>query len=190
MALHNRQDRWCSLLSAEELQTLELVSDIMAATTKGYVEPINYQMACPLLDFAMRKLNNVTHHDKYVATLFFAHAETVIPLVAILGLFKDAQPLVPPQNETTWQQQMQNRQWRTSQISPFAANVMFVVTQCDGDALQVQVLVNERPIPIPKCNHALSCPLQKMMQLYASATGQYCTFHDMCMEKQLLSENK
>merc|ERR1711879_470758 len=76
----------------------------------------------------------------------FAHAETIMPLVSILGLYKDSTPLMADWTE----EQQENRQWKTSIISPFAANVQFILYECSGDFM-VKVLVNEVEQVLPGC---------------------------------------
>lgn len=117
----------------------------------------------------------------------FAHAETIIPLATILGLFK------PLPNETMkWdappEQQQMRRQWRASHISPFAGNFLFVLYNCSEEfkaftleycllTAQVKVLHNEVPVEIPGCG-SLLCPLEKFKSLFSEY--QQCNWKDIC----------
>lgn len=59
-------------------------------------------------------------------TLSFAHAESMMPFVTLLGLFKDPKGLYA--NATL--DEMKARSFRASFISPFAANAYFVLYKC------------------------------------------------------------
>ena len=60
----------------------------------------------------------------------FAHAETMLPVVALLGLYRDEGGLYA---NATYEQIVQ-RAFRASVISPFSANLYMVLYECDGGA--------------------------------------------------------
>jgi multiple inositol-polyphosphate phosphatase/2,3-bisphosphoglycerate 3-phosphatase len=53
--------------------------------------------------------------------LYFTHHEMILLVLTSLGFDKDSQPLTSKNYDT-----MANRQWRSSVISPFAANLAAV----------------------------------------------------------------
>uniref|UniRef100_A0A0A0KSF6 Uncharacterized protein n=1 Tax=Cucumis sativus TaxID=3659 RepID=A0A0A0KSF6_CUCSA len=96
-------------------------------------------------------------------------AETVIPFTCLLWLFleeegegfkqiqKEHYPLeLPPRPPAT-------RNWRVSNVSPFAGNNMLVLYSCapvanSSNEYFVQVLHNEEPIAMPGCDGSYFCP--------------------------------
>ena len=76
----------------------------------------------------------------------FGHSESLIPLLSILGLYKDTEDLQADNFANK-----KDRKFRASLISPFAANLAFILHKCDshedqGDSLesfQLQLLVKE-----------------------------------------------
>ncbi|CAK9016895.1 3-BPG phosphatase) (Band 17) (Histidine phosphatase of the endoplasmic reticulum 1) (HiPER1), partial [Durusdinium trenchii] len=153
----NRESWFCALLSPADMDLLEFLDDVASYWIKGYGFPINYEMSCLLfrdmVDTSRRALHEVVagsdeHVGRSKASLRFGHAETVIPLLARLGLFK---PEAEPKLED------QRRRWHTGTLVPFAANVAMVVSLCDSEErlessprkAAVQIFHNEHPVRLP-----------------------------------------
>lgn len=149
--------------------------------------------------------SNMLHHSpvclKYVyffsshsAVFRFAHAETLLPLLALLGLFKDEQPI-----KGTDYLLNQNRAFKTNTISPFSANIAFVLLACDvhDDDLEedleevqnlilpskwerymVQVLFKELPVKLPLCESHFCSFTQLKNKLVQFI--DHCDFEGMC----------
>ena len=93
----------------------------------------------------MSQIEDVIAQNTYQkAKLRFAHAETLLPFIALLvtmatnflkltyflkGLFKDSEMLHWNSSRSV----LDNRLWRDSQLSPFAGNVAFVLYNCTGN---------------------------------------------------------
>ena len=58
----------------------------------------------------------------------FAHAETILPLMTMLGLYNDTEPLMADDFPGRT-----DRLFRVSTISPFSANLAVVLYYCDPD---------------------------------------------------------
>ena len=119
-----------------------------------------------------------------VAVFQFGHSETVVQAFTALGLFKDSQPLL-----ATNMASMKNRQFRTSEIVPFSANLAFVLFACaeghvhdaddrDVTAFVLKILVNEKPVTIPACNKE-QC-LYKDVRKYYHDLADHCNRKAMC----------
>ncbi len=113
----------------------------------------------------------------------FAHAETMIPLECLLELYKDKRPLTA----ATYQEH-QSRLFRTSWMSPFAANVAFVLLNCSADdedhqkdpsGFKLQVLHNEIPVDLPFCRSGQSCSLLEFSH-YVNKVVAECNFNTTC----------
>jgi multiple inositol-polyphosphate phosphatase / 2,3-bisphosphoglycerate 3-phosphatase len=91
---------------------------------------------------------------------YFGHAETVVPVLAALGLFNDGFPLRAADfgNDFTT-----NRKFRVSHFSPFSANIALILHEFhgehgegegltshpDAERFMLELLINERPLKFP-----------------------------------------
>eukprot|EP00727_Mastigamoeba_balamuthi_P000728 m51a1_g10652 hypothetical protein (433) ;mRNA; f:48726-50168 len=161
------KSEWCGLFDAEDAEAMELADDIEKHLQCGYGVRLSHRVAAPLLQAIVRHLDDLAAGRTGVrARLRFAHAETVMPLLALLGLYRDDVPLT-----SMTPAQRQARLWRTSRISPMATNVFFVLaTAADGREPLVQVLHNEAPVALRPagCSRAW-CPLSAIKAAYADA---------------------
>jgi len=179
VAIANVTDKWCSLFTEEELLQFEYLDDIDTYYKQGYGVELSYKMSFLLLKEIITimdsKINGSLPFER--AKLRFAHAETILPLVALLGLFRDKEPIKwdSPPSVTN------NRLWRSSYIAPFTANVNVVLYQCKYSAKNISYVVklmhNEKEYEIPNCGQ-LYCPYEKFKALYATVTNQ--DFNSLC----------
>lgn len=160
VALRNDTSQFCALLDEETILTFEYYYDVKNYLTKGYGQAINYEIATLLLQDIVESFEeSLDSHSK--AKLRFGHAETIFPLVSILGLFKDPFPLLA---NTTYPQR-EARLWESSVISPFAANTLFIHYQC-RDGSYVKILHNEKEYVIPGCE-GLFCSWSRFKSIFS-----------------------
>ena len=108
----------------------------------------------------------------------FAHAETTLPLLALLGIFASEAPLTASVRDA-------RRSFRTSVVAPMAANIVASLHACDGsegggsEAWRVRFMLNERELVMPGCDGAVYCGLET---LRAHHSGPLTTwnFSDVC----------
>ncbi len=131
-------------------------------------------MACPLWRDLLSSMQAMVRGESNssVATFRFAHAETLIPLYTLLGLFHDPYPLYAD----SWSDRVRDRVFKSSHISPFAANLALVLYQCDT-AWVVSVLINETQTRLPGCS-SVYCPYDEFMALYEPLS--LCDFNTLC----------
>lgn len=77
-------------------------------------------------------------------TIQIGHAETLLPLITLLGFFKDSTTLTA----TNFAEQT-HRSFRTSRIMPYIANLALVLYDCGSDGLRLQALLNEKQVTFP-----------------------------------------
>ena len=169
---------WSSVFSLSDLEVLEYYSDIKQWWTRGYAFPINYQQSCPLIQDAFTYINSAVEGDKgntsYVKGLFqFGHAETTTPFLTLLGLYKDDYAL-----DSHNYRLGSNRKFKSTRISPFAANVGMVLYKCETDRkvsssdlarkapgvswpdvyqpYMIQLIVKESPVSFPFTDYHLT----------------------------------
>ncbi|MFT2690146.1 histidine-type phosphatase [Clavibacter zhangzhiyongii] len=103
---------------------------------------ITYRMATPLLDDFLDSMDARLAGSATAATFRFAHAETIIPFAALLGLPGSTQQVTPEQPYA-----YATNAWRGETVTPMAANVQWDVYRvADGRAV-VRMLADERAIP-------------------------------------------
>lgn len=106
------------------------------------------------------------------------HAETLQPLLALMGYFKDKEPLLA----TNFNQQAQ-RKFRSGRIVPYAANLVFVLYHCDHvnashEEYQVQLLLNEKLLPFLHSNETTSTYTD--LKDYYKDILENCHFKEEC----------
>ena len=116
---------WCALFEEADLKVLEYLSDLKLYWDRSYGREINYKMSCPLYAEITNSFERFLKYGKPHGVFRFAHTGTVIPLLTMLGLYKDAEP---PRADNFVQQA--NRTFRISDVVPMAGNVAFVLYNC------------------------------------------------------------
>ena len=187
--------QWCSVLDDSDLDIIEYFYDIKNYWKRGYGYRINYEMSCLLLKNLTNSIENVIQSlrmsDSYTQTIFhFSHAETMIPLICLMGLFKDSEPLLA----NNYRKQ-KNRMFKTSNIAPFSGNIAVVLFSCKSDHIEelhsfnVQVLANEIPVALPCCDAKELCPLKQFRACFATICEQ-CNFSEVCNNQSPLNHNE
>ncbi|XP_043406926.1 multiple inositol polyphosphate phosphatase 1 isoform X2 [Chelonia mydas] len=110
--------------------------------------------------------------------LQFGHAETLQPLLALMGFFKDEEPLAA----NNYEKQM-HRKFRSGRIVPYASNLIFVLYHCDQaktpeEEYQVQILLNEKLLPFPHSEETVS--LYTDLKNHYKDILQNCHFSEEC----------
>lgn len=109
-------------------------------------------------------------------TVQVGHAETLLPLLTLLGLFKDSDAL----RSTNYAAQSQ-RSFRTSRMLPYAANLVFVLYDCGGGDLRLQPLLNEKPVSFPDwTDRGASMPLYEDVKRHYGELLRGCDFETEC----------
>ncbi|KAB0384729.1 hypothetical protein FD755_006646 [Muntiacus reevesi] len=88
--------------------------------------------------------------------LQFGHAETLLPLLSLMGYFKDKEPLTA----YNYKEQM-HRKFRSGHIVPYASNLIFVLYHCKNaktpkEEFRVQMLLNEKVLPLAHSQETVS----------------------------------
>jgi len=103
---------------------------------------ITYKMATPLLDDFLDSMDARLAGSLTAATFRFAHAETIIPFAALIGLPGSTQQVTAKHPYT-----YATNAWRGETVTPMAANVQWdVFRNAKGRAI-VRMLYNEKEIP-------------------------------------------
>ncbi|XP_050393592.1 multiple inositol polyphosphate phosphatase 1 [Patella vulgata] len=191
---------WCDLFDDEDNEIMQYWSDLKKYYKNGPAYRITGEQSCPLVAELFTIMDDViavierTEEDKDVegyllGNMMFGHAETLGPLYAALGLFNDTIPLTSKNYH-----EQKNRLFRTSEILPFSANIMFILYECEeneellndeeeeddnpDDDYRIQLFVNEKPMLIPGCKNLL-CPYTDVREWYSDISDD-CHFDYLC----------
>lgn len=121
------EGQWCSVFEEEDISVLEYLLDLKNYWARGYGQQINYNMSCPLFTDITETIQHFLEERKPFGVFRFAHTGTVIPLLAMLGLFKDSVPL----SASNFHAQ-RLRKFRVANMVPMSGNVAFVLYDCRG----------------------------------------------------------
>ncbi|XP_051679277.2 multiple inositol polyphosphate phosphatase 1 isoform X1 [Oryctolagus cuniculus] len=110
--------------------------------------------------------------------LQFGHAETLLPLLSLMGYFKDKEPLTA----YNYKEQM-HRKFRSGHIVPYASNLIFVLYHCENaktpkEQFQVQMLLNEKVLPLAHSQETVS--LYEDLKNYYKDILQGCQNSEEC----------
>ncbi|XP_027521378.1 multiple inositol polyphosphate phosphatase 1 [Corapipo altera] len=162
LAIKNVTSPWCSLFTEEDAKVLEYLNDLKQYWKRGYGYDINSRSSCILFQDIFQQLDKAVEESKSSKPISsplivqVGHAETLQPLLALMGFFKDKEPLLA--NNFARQT---HRKFRSGRIVPYAANLVFVLYHCDHvnasrEEYQVQMLLNERPMSFHHSNETIS----------------------------------
>jgi len=166
----------CSLLDDDDISVVEYVLELKHFYKRSAGFKITYESSCPLLRDIVETLKSAAANvsRSHVGIFRSAHAETLIPLHALLGINLDAHP--PTASNFA---EMEGRKFRAGCISPFSGNMYFVLYRCENEGFKIQMFVNERLTQIPCCGSAEDCKFEDFLRCYDSISNG-CDFDKMC----------
>lgn len=142
-----------------QVNILEYREDLETYYGSGYGYELNSKPACATISDMLNHLES-TEQPQMVS--YFAHASTIQLLLNAMGAAKDADPLRADSYYT-----QSRRKWVTSQISPYAANLVAVKYDCpnENERQKVMFFLNEKPIDFTWCRVGL-CDLSVIKEKY------------------------
>ncbi|KYN12703.1 Multiple inositol polyphosphate phosphatase 1 [Trachymyrmex cornetzi] len=146
---------WCAVFSKEELRILEYREDLDYYYKAGYGRDINTRLGCPLLHDMMRHFWNVARDEmsgEPAGIFYFSDIISLQNLLTTMGINEDQARLTAYNYK-----EMARRQWRTSIISSFAANLIAVFYKCHdvNNRNKVIFYLGEKPVRYDGCQVGL-----------------------------------
>ncbi|XP_048407028.1 multiple inositol polyphosphate phosphatase 1b isoform X1 [Stegostoma tigrinum] len=146
---------WCDVFEKEDVEILEYLGDLKQYWKRSYGYKINglssYKLFQDLFQYMDQTIEESERNQSisHTAVVRFGHAETLLPVLTLMGYFKDDNPLLANNFEA-----QKGRKFRSGWISPFAANLVLVLYSCSGarglgDKYKLQLFLNEKPLPFP-----------------------------------------
>ncbi|XP_059214792.1 multiple inositol polyphosphate phosphatase 1-like [Centropristis striata] len=173
---------WCRLFDEVDAKVMEYANDLKQFWKRAYGYDINSKSSCILFHDVFSRLNKAADENKSgqqvteTVTIQVGHAETLLPLLTLLGFFKDSEALT----STNYATQSQ-RSFRTSRMLPYAANLILVLYDCGGGDLRLQPLLNEKPVDFPGLtDQQVSMPLYQDVRDHYKELLQGCDFETEC----------
>ncbi|KAL0984125.1 hypothetical protein UPYG_G00137440 [Umbra pygmaea] len=176
-AIKSLNSPWCNLFDETDAQVLEYKNDLKQYWKRGYGHDINRKSSCTLFHDLFSRLDQTAHefrfgHVSEAVTIQVGHAETLLPLLTLMGFFRDESPLTADNFDM-----QHSRTFRTSLIAPYAANLVFVLYDC-SEGLRLQFLLNEKPLTFPNINH--QAPLYSTVRENYRELLHGCNFEKEC----------
>lgn len=162
---------WCAVFSKEELRVLEYREDLYYYYKAGYGREINAQLGCTLLQDMMNHFWKVQQDKNSIepkGVFYFTDIVSLQNLLTTLNINKDQMHL-----SAFNYRDMAKRQWRTSFISPFAANLVAVFYKCDDDSQPNKVMfyLAEKLVYLDGCDVGL-CDWEYFRQKFSSVISR------------------
>lgn len=178
LAIKSEHSPWCQLFTLQDAQVLEYKGDLKQYWKRAHGHSISGLSSCPLFHHIFRTLDRAgrprraTDAPPEPASILIGHAETLLPLISLLGLYKDKTP------PTAANYQSQHaRLFRSSSIVPYASNLLFVLFDCPRGP-RLQLLVNESPVRFPGLSQDL--PLYRDVRATYRHLLDGCDFYREC----------
>ncbi|XP_023262138.1 multiple inositol polyphosphate phosphatase 1-like [Seriola lalandi dorsalis] len=183
ISVRERRCRGVAMVSGHpcvsSLQVLEYKSDLKQYWKRSHGHVISGLSSCPLFHHVFRTLDKAgrprrsTEASPEPASILLGHAETLLPLLSLLGLYKDQTP--PTANNYHAQH---GRSFRSGRIVPYAANLLFVLYDCQRGP-RLQLLINESPVRFPGLE-AEDAPLYRDVRATYRHLLDGCDFNREC----------
>ncbi|ELV10209.1 Multiple inositol polyphosphate phosphatase 1 [Tupaia chinensis] len=162
LAIKGVKSPWCDVFDIDDAKVLEYLNDLKQYWKRGYGYTINSRSSCILFQDIFQHLDKAVQQKQRSqpvsspVVLQFGHAETLLPLLSLMGYFKDKEPLTA----YNYKEQM-HRKFRSGHIVPYASNLIFVLYHCKNaktpkEEFQVQMLLNEKVLPLAHSQETVS----------------------------------
>ncbi|XP_034832258.1 multiple inositol polyphosphate phosphatase 1-like [Maniola hyperantus] len=155
-----KRSPWCSVFSDDDLEILEYVEDIVHYFRNGYGKSLNALTGAVGLKDLYEKFQNASQTGQKSFTAYFTHDTMVDMIYTAMGLYKDDPKL-------SGLERVKDRKWRTSFLTPFAANFVAVL-------YRIQFLVNEREMHL--CTNRVCSwgEFRTTFKRFSNATLDFC----------------
>ncbi|XP_061667190.1 multiple inositol polyphosphate phosphatase 1b [Syngnathoides biaculeatus] len=179
LAIKSLHSPWCFLFDREDAKVLEYKCDLKLFWKRAHGHAVTLATSCPLFHHVFRTLDKAGRPRRSSdtppepASILIGHAETLLPFLGLLNLYKDE---TPPTADNYPSQHA--RHFRSSSLVPYAANVVLVLLDC-ARGPRLQLLVNEAPVGFPGLPEE-NAPLYRDVRAAYRHLLDGCDFHKEC----------
>lgn len=188
---------WCSLFEKKDVAMLEYIEDVNTYIKSAYGPKANPRQSCPVVGNLVESFQDVMQKSGAVsdqrkrAYFYFSHADPIKKLLAAFGMFKDDESFTS-RRVAEFESELKvpkKRHWRSSLISPFSANLAFVLYRCPHeshngnarDKYKVLASVTEQPVKLGGCKNT-DCNMQRFLDAYENMRD--CDLNKICRRAQ------
>lgn len=157
--------RFFQLLTPSQFRTLEYQKDLKYFYKSGHGSKLNKNIKCLAMNDMLDRLDSNTQPK---TTVYFSHSAAILLFLTSLNALKDDVNL-----KANNFAEMHNRQWKTSVISPFAANIAIVRYTCPTTD-QVKLFLNEKVLHLDGCKSDGVCNWQDIKDKFKYYTVENC----------------
>ncbi|KAL3971962.1 plasminogen activator inhibitor 1 RNA-binding protein [Sarotherodon galilaeus] len=170
-AIRSVKSPWCELFDKDDAKVIEYASDLREFWKRGYGHDINSKASCILFHDVFSRMDKTATQNKLgqqvteAVTVQVGHADTLLPLLTLLGFFNDSEPLTS-----------------TNYAAQAHPNLLLVLSDCGGGDLRLQPLLNEKPVTFPGLTDRSSMPLHRDVLEHYRDLLQGCDFETECQQ--------
>lgn len=160
------------MINLQQASILEYFQDIKYYYQSGPGGKNNENVQCYTVSDMMSHMKSKEGPN---VVAYFSHASAIQLFLTSLGLFNGTDSLRADNFEN-----MKDRKWKTTLISPFAANVAVVRYKCvenDSNNLEdkIRFFLNERPLELDQCKSSSeSCRMNEINQIFEHFNENNC----------------
>ncbi|XP_045603682.1 multiple inositol polyphosphate phosphatase 1 [Procambarus clarkii] len=172
----SQKSAWCSAFSHYDFEVMEYHQDLKYYYEDSYGHPLNSKTACrTLCDLYNNFRMTISKGEaKPQGIFYFAHDKTIFKVLASMGLYHPPEHLRHDNFAD-----LRSRKWRTSFISPFGANVAFVLYRC-GLEYKIGTFFQGQPTPLTEHCQGTLCRLEEINP-WLSESCETCDLSKLCM---------
>lgn len=177
-SLDEVEDRFCSVFTEPELEAYEYHRDLAFYWSRSHGNQLGKSIAAKLLGDILDNFDSLLEvggmraGEPEVAHFMFGHAETIVPLLSLMGLYDEGIEWRHDTPRDVWIE----RKFKSRDITPFSSNVGLLLYRC-GEEYFVRALHNEVEVNIPGCNAPL-CTYQDFKSLFQHIVT--ANLHEQC----------
>ncbi|XP_045448369.1 multiple inositol polyphosphate phosphatase 1-like [Melitaea cinxia] len=166
----NKRDAWCALFTDDELQILEYIEDLKIYFKNGHGHPINGLLGASALKDLYVNFQAATSSDHKSFVGYFSHGTMIDMIYTAMGLYYDYPGI-------SGMERIKNRKWRTSFLTPFAANFVAVLHRCrkvSRYSYRIQFFLNEKELHLCDGRVCSWNSFKEKFEQFANASIEFC----------------
>lgn len=153
------------LLTPSQIDVFGYHEDLKYYYLSGHGSAINKIIACFTVQDLLERFES---NESPEVTAYYSHSAVIQQFLTALDAFKDKTAL----NANNYLE-MAQRKWKTSYISPFAANIGVVKYECPTES-KVKIFVNEETLKLDWCSADGICNWSDMIKKYSFYKNANC----------------
>lgn len=158
---------WCSVFTKTHVNVIEYKEDLNYYYQNSYGYAMGSNLSCHAMADMMKHMGR---KDGEHVVGYFTHESAIQILLVALGARKDTEALRADNYYS-----MRHRQFVSSDVTPFAANVAVVRYECDDpvEPVKLKFFLNEKTLMFDWCNRGL-CNWSEVVYQYKRFLGGNC----------------